>query len=167
MQAGDNPRGMMGLASAWLVANLSQIEFVIEHHAGRYAVIGHDESFVCVGEMVEELHLRNQFYFAHLDTVEEGGADLDVGVKIFKGLNLSRGLPMPVLVHFEYSSRIPGSRARAVARGRRVAEAIAARYPDLASRGLLISRAAVSDRHGQERLCFIDNPEGSHEDHAC
>ena len=153
--AKDNAQGMMDLATQWLVANLSQIEYVIAHHDGRYDVIGHDEFFVCAGEMMEELHLRNQFYFAHLDTVEEGVADLDVGVKIFTGLNIKRGLPMPVLVHFEYSSRVPGGRERAVARSERVAAAICARYPELSARGLLKCQVAISDRMGSERLQFI------------
>ena len=47
------------------------------------------------------MHLRNLTYFAHLDTVEEGAPDLDVGVKIFRGLNVSRDLPIPVVVRFE------------------------------------------------------------------
>lgn len=154
---GSPPRsqGMQALARAWLVANLSQIEYVIEHHAGRYAVIGHDEHFVCAGEMLGELQLRNQFYFSHLDTVEEGAHDMDVGVKIFTGLNIRRGLPLPVLVHFSYSSAVPGSRERAVQRGRRVAAAIAARYPELRMRGLLHCEVAISDRRGRDRLCCV------------
>jgi len=148
-------QGMQALAAAWLVANLSQIEYVIEHHAGRYAVIGHDECFVCAGDMLEQLQLRNQFYYAHLDTVEEGAADLDVGVRIFTALNTRRGLPLPVLVHFAYASAVPGSRERAVQRGRRVAAAVQARYPDLHRRGLLHCEVAVSDRRGREPLSFV------------
>ncbi|TNF63638.1 MAG: carboxysome shell carbonic anhydrase [Burkholderiales bacterium] len=150
-----NEQGMQALAGAWLVANLSQIEYVIEHHAGRYAVIGHDEHFICAGDLLEQLQLRNQFYYAHLDTVEEGAADLDVGVRIFTGLNTRRGLPLPVLVHFAYASAVPGSRERAVQRGRRVAAAVQARYPDLHARGLLQCEVAVSDRRGREPLSFV------------
>jgi len=153
--AKGNEPGMLALAQAWLVANLSQIEYVIEHHAGRYAVIGHDEHFVCAGEMLEQLQLRNQFYFAHLDTVEEGAADLDVGVKIFTSLNIRRGLPLPVLVHFTYASTVPGSRDRAVQRGRRVAAAIQARYPGLHAQGLLRCEVAVSDRRGRDPLRLV------------
>ncbi|MFX6540416.1 carboxysome shell carbonic anhydrase domain-containing protein, partial [Acinetobacter baumannii] len=98
---GCGPRpGMRRLIERLLEANLSQIEYVIQHHEGRYADIGHNERFICAGEAMTELQLRNKFYFAHLDTVEEGAADLDVGIKIFSGLNVSRGLPVPVLVHF-------------------------------------------------------------------
>ncbi|MCX7742245.1 MAG: carboxysome shell carbonic anhydrase [Tepidimonas sp.] len=155
-QPGDD--GLVRLAALWLQANLSQIEYVIEHHGGRYAVIGHDEFFVCVGDALPPLQLRNQYYHAHLDTVEEGTADLDVGVKIFTGLNLRRGLALPVLVHFTYSSRVPGARQRAVARGQRVLAAIRARYRHWDERGLLHGRVAVSDRHGREVVALVDEP---------
>jgi carboxysome shell carbonic anhydrase len=153
--AGEMAPGMRALVLRLLEANLSQIEYVIQHHAGRYAVIGHDEEFICAGEAMGELQLRNQFYFAHLDTVEEGAADMDVGIKIFKGLNVRHGLAIPVLVHFHYSSRVPGARERAVQRCRRVKAAIESRYPDLHAQGLLHCQMAVSDRYGSERCSFV------------
>ncbi len=146
--SGAMPEGLARLIARLIEANFSQIEYVIHHHAGRYAVVGHDEEFICAGEAVTELQLRNMYYFAHLDTIEEGAACMDVGVKIFTGLNLRRGLAIPVLVHFRYDSRVPGSRARAEARCRRVIAAIEARYPALATSGQLHCLAAVSDRHG-------------------
>jgi len=149
--------GMRRLVTALAEANLSQIEYVIQHHAGRYAVLGHDEEFICAGEAMSELQLRNQFYFAHLDTVEEGAADMDVGIKIFTGLNIKHGLAVPVLVHFHYSSRVPASRERAVLRGRRVKAATLARYPALAAQGLINCQVAVSDRHGSERCAFVED----------
>lgn len=153
---GEMTPGMRALVTKLLEANLSQIEYVIQHHAGRYAVIGHDEEFICAGEAPGEVQLRNQYYFAHLDTVEEGAADMDVGIRIFTGLNVRRGLAVPVLVHFHYSSRVPGGRERAVARCRRVKAAIEARYADLYARGLLHCQMAVSDRAGGERCAFIE-----------
>ena len=152
------PHGLLGLAQAWLVGNFSQLDYVQQHHGGRYAVIGHDEAFVCAGEAVPSLQVRNQFYFAHLDTVEEGAADLDVGARIFQGLNVQRGLPLPLLVHFTYSARVPGSRERAVARGLRVAQAARERFAHLAERGLLHCRVAVSERHSGQRLEWADAP---------
>ncbi len=139
-----------------LEANLSQIQYVIQHHEGRYQVIGHNERFICAGEAMNELQLRNNFYFAHLDTVEEAVADLDVGVNIFTALNISRGLPAPVLVHFHYSSRVPGAGERAVARCRRVREAIEARYARLYEQGLLHCQMAVSDVAGNGRCTFVE-----------
>jgi carboxysome shell carbonic anhydrase len=149
--------GMCRLVLALAEANLSQIEYVIQHHAGRYEVIGHDEEFICAGEAMSELQLRNQFYFAHLDTVEEGAADMDVGIKIFTGLNINHGLAVPVLVHFYYSSRVPNSRERAVIRAKRVKAATLARYPALAAQGLINCQMAVSDRHGSERCGFVED----------
>jgi carboxysome shell carbonic anhydrase len=153
---GEMHDGMRRLVLALIEANFSQIEYVIRHHAGRYAVIGHDEEFICAGEAMSELQLRNKFYFAHLDTVEEGAADMDVGIRIFTGLNIRHGLPVPVLVHFHYSSRVPGARDRAVLRGKRVKAAIEARYPALYAQGLLNCQMAVSDRYGSERCAFVE-----------
>ncbi len=149
--------GMRKLIARLLEANLSQIQYVIQHHEGRYAVIGHNERFICAGEAMSELQLRNKFYFAHLDTVEEGAPDMDVGIKIFTGLNISRGLAVPVLVHFHYSSRVPGARERAVTRCRRVQAAIQDRYPQLHEQGLLNCQMAVSDLEGSERCTFIED----------
>lgn len=152
---GPHP-GMQQLIERLLEANLSQIEYVIRHHEGRYADIGHRERFICAGEAMGELQLRNKFYFAHLDTVEEGAPDLDVGIKIFTGLNVSRGLPVPVLVHFHYSSRVPGARERALDRCRRVKAAIESRYASLHAQGLLHCQMAVSDREGSERCAWVE-----------
>ena len=149
--------GMRRLVLRMIEANLSQIEYVIQHHAGRYAVIGHNERFICAGEAMCELQLRNKFYFAHLETVEEGAADMDVGIRIFTGLNIKHGLAVPVLVHFHYSSRVPGARERAVLRCKRVKAAIAARYPHLHEQGLLRCQMAVSDLHRSERCTFIED----------
>jgi carboxysome shell carbonic anhydrase len=150
--------GLRSLVERLLEANLSQIEYVIQHHEGRYRDLGHNEAFICAGEAMAELQLRNQFYFAHLDTVEEGAPDLDVGVRIFSGLNVARGLPVPVLVHFHYAGAVPGARERAVARCRRVRAAIEQRYATLHAQGLLHCELAVSDLRGSERCSFIDTP---------
>lgn len=150
--------GLRRLIERLLEANLSQIEYVIQHHSGRYADLGHNECFICAGEALSELQLRNQYYFAHLDTVEEGAPDLDVGVRIFTDLNVNRGLAVPVLVHFQHSSRVPGARERAVNRCRRVKAAIESRYAALHAQGLLYCQMAVSDQEGSERCTLLDEP---------
>lgn len=154
---GELAPGMSALVARLIEANFSQIEYVIHHHDGRYAVVGHDEAFICAGEAVSELQLRNMYYFAHLDTLEEGAACMDVGIKIFTALNLSRGLAIPVLVHFRYDRRVPGSRARAAARCRRVADAIAARYPALHAQQRIRCLLAVSDRCGGAPELLVDD----------
>src|SRR5512139_3059137 len=138
--------GMRRLIERLLENNLSQIDYVCAHHRGRYADIGHAERFISIGDGFEEVHLRNLAYFGHLHTVEEGAADMDVGVKIFTGLNVSRGLPVPVAIHYRYESQVPGSRERSVERCRRVKAAILARYPALAKEGLLVCGMTVQAR---------------------
>jgi len=149
--------GMQRLIERLLEANLSQIEYVIQHHDGRYSDIGHNERFICAGEAMNELQLRNKFYFAHLDTVEEGAADLDVGIKIFTGLNVSRGLPIPVLVHFHYCSRVPGARERTIRRCQRVKSAIESRYASLHTQGFLQCQMAISDLDRSERCTWVES----------
>jgi carboxysome shell carbonic anhydrase len=148
--------GMRRFILHLLEANLSQIEYVIQHHAGRYQVIGHNERLICVGEAMTELQLRNKFYFAHLDTIEEGANDMDVGIRIFTGLNIRHGLGVPVLVHFHYSSHVPGARERAILRCRRVKAAVESRYSPLQENQQLFCQMAISDLHGSERCTFVE-----------
>jgi len=82
---------------------------------------------------------------------------MDVGIRIFTGLNISRGLAVPVLVHFHYSSRVPGGRERAVTRCKRVRTAIESRYARLHEQGLLHCQMAVSDTEGSERCAFVED----------
>ena len=138
--------GMVKLISRLIENNLSQIDYVREYHGGHYADAGHAERFIGVGIGFKEIHLRNLTYFAYMDTVEEGATDLDVGVKIFKGLNVSRGLPVPVVVRFDYSGKVPGARDRAVRHGERVLEAMRQRYRDLFAEGLIHALLTVHDK---------------------
>ncbi|MBM5808337.1 MAG: carboxysome shell protein, partial [Cyanobacteria bacterium M_surface_9_m1_291] len=115
-------------------------------HGGAYSDAGHAERFIGVGIGFKEIHLRNLTYFAYMDTVEEGAPDLDVGVKIFTGLNVSRGLPVPVVVRFDYNGQVPGARERAIVRAERVQHAIEQRYGDLVGQGLLHALLTVRDQ---------------------
>jgi len=138
--------GMVSLISRLVEHNISQIDYVRSYHGGAYADAGHAERFIGVGIGFKEIHLRNLTYFAHLDTVEEGAADLDVGVKIFTGLNVSRGLPVPVVVRFDYHGSVPGARERALLQCRRTASAIEVRYAKLFDQGLLHTLLTLRDR---------------------
>lgn len=138
--------GMVRLIARLLEHNISQIDYVREFHGGHYSDAGHAERFIGLGIGFKEIHLRNLTYFAYMDTVEEGAADLDVGVKIFRGLNVSRGLPIPVVVRFDYHGNVPGARERAIRHGERVLEAIESRYPDLVSAGLLHALLTIRDQ---------------------
>jgi len=138
--------GMVRLISRLLENNLSQIDYVREYHGGHYADAGHAERFIGLGIGFKEIHLRNLTYFAYMDTVEEGAADLDVGVKIFRGLNVNRGLPIPVVVRFDYHGNVPGARERAIRHGQRVLAAIENRYGQLVGEGLLHALLTIRDQ---------------------
>jgi len=138
--------GMVRFISRLLVNNISQIDYVRQFHGGHYADAGHAERFIGVGIGFKEIHLRNLTYFAYLDTVEEGAADLDVGVNIFTGLNVSRGLPIPVVARFDYHGKVPGAKERAVLHAQRVQAAIENRYADLHRQGLIHVLLTVRDQ---------------------
>jgi carboxysome shell carbonic anhydrase len=137
--------GMLRLVARLIENNLSQIDYVRQVHGGHYADVGHAERFMGVGIGFEEIQLRNLTYFAYLYTVEEGAADLDVGRKIFGGLNVSRGLPIPIVVRFDYHGGVPGARERAATRCRQLDAALADRFADLADQGLLHRLLVVRD----------------------
>ena len=153
---GQPHEGMRRLIATLLINNLSQIEYVCGNWGGRYPDIGHQERFISVGDGFEEFQLRNLAYFAHLYTVEEGAPDMDVGIKIFKMLNVSHGLPIPLAIHFRYDSRVPGDRARTAERCRRVKAAIETRYSDLAAKGLLVSHLTVQDKRPGSPIELIE-----------
>lgn len=138
--------GMRRLIERLLINNLSQIDYVCVNHNGCYAEIGHAERFINIGEGFDEVHLRNLAYFGHMYTVEEGAADIDVGIKIFSKLNVTHGLPIPIAIHYRYDDQVPGSRERAVARCRRIKSAIETRYPILAKEGLLFYGMTVQGK---------------------
>jgi len=140
--------GMVKLIARLIENNISQIDYVRQFHGGSYSDASHAERFIGVGIGFKEIHLRNLTYFAYMDTVEEGAADLDVGVKIFKGLNVSRGLPVPVVVRFDYHGQVPGARERAIRNCQRVQAAIENRYADLFEQGLLHALLTIRDQDG-------------------
>ena len=144
--------GMLALIARLIENNLSQIDYVRSFHAGGYADIGHAERFIGAGIGFEEIQLRNLTYFAYLDTVEEGAADLDVGIKIFTGLNVSRSLPVPIVVRYDYHGSVPGARDRAVAHCERTAAALKARYSGLCADGMLHCLRAVRDCDAGSRI---------------
>ncbi len=137
--------GMVRLIARLLEHNLAQIDYVRAYHDGHYGDASHAERFIGVGIGFKEIHLRNLTYFAYMDTVEEGAPDLDVGIKIFSGLNVSRGLPVPVVARFDYHGQVPGARERAVGHARRVQAAIEGRYPELVQQGLLHTLLTIRD----------------------
>ena len=140
--------GMLKFTSRLIENNLSQIDYVRRYYGSVYPDTGHAERFIGAGVGFEEIQLRNLMYFAYLNTVEEATPDLDVGIKIFTGLNISHGLPVPVVVRFDYHGKVPGARDRAVAHCGRIADAMNSRYRDLAEQGLLHIMQVIRDCEG-------------------
>ena len=154
--------GMRRLIERLLANNLSQIDYVCVNHNGRYADIGHAERFINIGDGFDEVHLRNLAYFGHMYTVEEGLSDLDVGIGIFRKLNVVHGLPIPVAIHYRYDENVPGSRERAVARCLRVRREIEMRYPSLAGEGLLFCGMTVQGKeYGAAQEQVAEAPESN------
>lgn len=137
--------GMLKLAAYLLCQNISQIDYVRQYHNGCYSDIGHNESFIGIGIGFEEVQLRNLTFFAYLKTVEEGAADVDVGIKIFTGLNVKRGLPIPIVIRQDYHSNVPAARERAEARCHMLDEALKARFSNYVEQGMLHTLLMVRD----------------------
>ena len=143
-----SPEALEGTArfAAYMIENnLSQIDYVRRNFGDAYPDTGHAERFIGAGVGFEEIQLRNLMYFAYLQTVEEAVADTDVGIKIFTGLNVNKGLPVPVVVRFDYHGQVPGARERAQEHCQRVARAFNERYAKLAEQGMLHILQVVRD----------------------
>jgi len=149
--------GMLLLAARLLCSNISQIDYVRQYHNGIYRDIGHQECFIGTGIGFEEVQLRNLTYFAYLKTVEEGAKDMDVGVKIFTGLNVKRGLPIPVVIRYDYHGTVPGARQRAESRCQQLNEALHTRYSDYAEKGMLYTLMMVRDCQADGKAEVIDS----------
>lgn len=159
--AGESPgdaatEGMRWFCAYLLKNNMAQIEYVRAYHQGRYEDLGHTERFITVGDSFDDVQSRNLAYQAQMETIEEGAADMDVGIKIFKKVRMAHDLPIPAFIHFRYDGRVPGSRERAVERCRRLERAIHARYPELLREGWLYTQATVKDLASGSRLEDLD-----------
>lgn len=140
------PQYSMKRLLAWLIENnLAQLDYVHQYEKGCYADIGHAERFIGIGSGFEEVQLRNLTYYAFLDTVEEGAKDVDVGIKIFKGLNVKKGLPIPVIIRCDYDGRVPSSKDRAEAKAIRIEKALHERHSELSALGKLFSMCTLRD----------------------
>jgi carboxysome shell carbonic anhydrase len=153
----ESTDGMGRLITRLITNNFSQIDYVRNYHGARYSDIGHAERFIGAGIGFEEVQLRNLTYFAYMHTVEEAAADLDVGIKIFSGLNVAHGLPIPIIVRFDYHGHVPGARERAVENCQRVASALRARYASLQQDGLLHTLLVIRDLHEGEKIEVLES----------
>ncbi len=140
--------GMRWLCGYLLKNNIAQIDAVRAWHGQGYSDHGHTERLIIVGDAVDDVQLRNLAFQAQMETVEEGAADLDVGIAILRKLHSVRRLAVPVLVHLRFDPRIPGARERAELRALRLMAAIRSRYRDLAAAGELYVQAVVRAGEG-------------------
>lgn len=147
--------GMIEFIARLFYNNISQIDYVRRYHQACYADIGHQERFIGMGIGFEEVQLRNLTYFAYLKTVEQGAKDVDVGIKIFTGLNISRGLPAPVVIRYDYHGNVPGARERAVARCQCLEKALHSRFPEQTSSGLVHTLLVVRDCNGNNTVELV------------
>jgi carboxysome shell carbonic anhydrase len=150
--AQDTAPGMQRFVAHLLRNNFSQVAYVRAYHGASYEDIGHAERFIGAGIGFEEVQLRNLMYFAYLNTVEEAAKDMDVGIKIFSGLNAAHGLPIPIVVRFDYHGQVPGAKERAIERCGQVARAVTSRYARLFERGLLHVMQVVRDCTGSDAI---------------
>lgn len=148
--------GMVRFMSYLLINNMSQVEYVRNYYGGFYSDIGHAERFIGAGIGFEEIQLRNLTFFSYLNTVEEAATDLDVGISIFTGLNVSQGLPVPIVVRYDYHGNVPGARQRAEEHCQRVSNALHHRYRELTSRGLLHTLQVVRDINGAKQIEILE-----------
>ena len=143
------PRNGINTLLTWFITNnFSQIEYVNNYEQGCYDDLGHAERFIGIGSGFEEVQLRNLSYYSFLDTLEEGVNDVDVGIKIFKGLNIKRGLPIPIIIRCDYDGRVPGSKERAKKKASRLEKAVHNRYQELSACGLIQTMATLRDYTG-------------------
>jgi carboxysome shell carbonic anhydrase len=140
--------GMRWFCGYLLKNNIAQVDHVRQTQGGRYRDAGHSEKLIVVGDAVDDLQLRNLAFQSQMETVEEGGGDLDVGVSILRQTHDPRGLAVPVLVHFRHDPRIPGSAARAEFKARRLMASIIVRHAKLASRKKIFVQALVRATDG-------------------
>ena len=156
------PAESMNKLIAWFIENnFSQIEYVLKYENGCYADIGHAERFIGIGNGFEEVQLRNLTYYSYLDTVEEGLADVNVGIKIFTGLNINKGWPIPIIIRCDYDGRVPGSRDRAEDKANRLEQALHDRFSQLSANGQLQALRTLRDKNGNkpaERLSGLVLP---------
>ncbi|MDA8364517.1 MAG: carboxysome shell carbonic anhydrase [Gammaproteobacteria bacterium] len=151
--------GMRWFCAYLLKNNMAQIDYVRAWHNGCYADLGHTERFITVGDNFDDVQMRNLAYQAQMETIEEGAGDMDVGIKIFRKVNMAHDLPIPAFIHFRYDGRVPDSRDRAVARCRRLRCAIESRYSELVREGWLYTYGTVGDSAAGSKLEDVDTQE--------
>jgi hypothetical protein len=71
-------------------------------------------------------------------------------------LNVSHGLPVPIVVRYDYHGNVPGERQRAEEHCNRVSTALHNRYRELSDRGLLHTFEVVRDINASGQIEILD-----------
>ena len=100
--------GMRWFCGYLVKNNIAQVDVVQRELGGRHKDAGHTERLIVVGDALDDVQLRNLAFQAQMETVEEGAADLDIGVSVLRHTHETPGLAIPVLVYFEHDPRLPG-----------------------------------------------------------
>jgi carboxysome shell carbonic anhydrase len=156
--------GLVKLMARILFNNISQIDYVRNYFKGCYSDIGHQERFIGMGVGFEEVQLRNLTYFAYLKTVEQGATDVDVGIKIFTGLNIKRGLPAPIVIRYDYHGNVPGARDRAVGKVECLNQALRARFRELSDNGMIHTLQVIRDCNAGDSIEVVGSSLGKAEE---
>jgi len=145
-------QGMRWLSGYLLKNNIAQVEAVLRRYNGPYPVAGHDEKLIVIGDPVDDVQLRNLAFQAQMNSVEEGAADLAVGIRI---LTKNAKGDVPVLVLKSYDRSIPGDRDSSQSVARRIGCAVRAGFADAR---ITVETAVRASSGGT--IEFVDAPEG-------
>lgn len=115
--------GMRWLCGYLLKNNIAQVDAVLQKYGGPYPVSGHAEKLIVIGDPVDDVQMRNLAFQAQMNSVEEGAADIAVGVRL---LGTHTPPAVPVLVLRGFDPDIPGDDRAAAEVAERMREAILA-----------------------------------------
>ncbi len=140
--------GMRRFCGYLLENNIAQLDSIREWRGTSARTAENIERLIVVGDAVDDVPLRTIAFQAQMSTVEEGAADLDMGIAALRGLHEERRLAIPLLVHLRANPLMPGSVQQAQMRADRLVNSIRQRYADLVSGGRLHIQAVIRDGDG-------------------
>lgn len=135
--------------------NIAQVEAVKARFPAGYAEVGHNERMIVVGDPIDDVQLRNLAFQAQMDSIEEGGGDLDIGVKILGKLLPPQGLAVPILAVCQFNPDIPGDEAAAAKDALRMKQAVIDRFASRTDTPALTIEAAIRPAAGGA-MTFLD-----------
>lgn len=156
----DDPatEGMRWFCGYLLKNNIAQVEAVAARFGGAYPDRGHGERLILVGDPVDDVQLRNLAFQAQMRSIEEGEADLAVGIRLLAARLAPLGFAVPVLVVQSFDAALPGADHRAARRAFQMRAALERRFASGASPCRLVVEAAIRSAAGGP-LQFLNRDE--------